>query len=64
MHKQIVKNTVCSDEPHPHPVRSFTYQTERVGAHQVQRDIVYRRMSIYFMVTPCINNTEPSCITN
>jgi len=35
--------TVCgSDEPHPYPVRSFTYRTEQVRANEVQTEIVYK----------------------
>ena len=33
---------IRSDEPHPYPVRSFTYPTERVRTTEVQRVIVYR----------------------
>ena len=34
--------TVCgSDEPHPYPVRSFTYCNEQVRAVEVQRVIMY-----------------------
>jgi len=40
--KQIV-NTMCgSDEPHPYPVRTFTYHTEQARPNEVQRVIVYR----------------------
>jgi len=31
-----------SDEPHPYPVRSFTYRTAQVRADEVQRVIVYK----------------------
>jgi hypothetical protein len=30
-----------SDDPHPYPVRSFTYRTEQARANEVQRVIVY-----------------------
>ena len=30
-----------SDEPHPYPVRSFTYRNEQVRADEVQRVIMY-----------------------
>ena len=30
-----------SDEPHPYPLRSFTYRTEQVKANEVQMVIVY-----------------------
>jgi len=29
------------DDPHPYPVRSFTYRTEHVRAYEVQRVTVY-----------------------
>jgi hypothetical protein len=36
INKQIV-NTICgSDEPHPYPVRSFTYLNEQVRPNEVQ----------------------------
>jgi hypothetical protein len=36
-----VKTTCESDEPHPYPVRSFTYRMEQARADEVQRVIMY-----------------------
>jgi hypothetical protein len=36
-----MKNVCGSDEPHPYPVRSFTYCNQQVRANEVQRVIVY-----------------------
>ena len=34
--------TVCgSDEPHPYPIRSFTYRTEHIKADEVQTVTMY-----------------------
>ena len=30
-----------SDEPHPYPIRSFTYHVEQARAEEVQKVIVY-----------------------
>ena len=41
---QIQKNSrdyIQFDEPHPYPIRSFTYHTEHVRAYEVQRMTVY-----------------------
>jgi len=39
--KRTVKTVCGSDEPHPYPLKSFTYCNEQVRANEVQRVIVY-----------------------
>jgi hypothetical protein len=43
-----------SDEPHPYPVRSFTYRTEQVRANEVQRVIVYS--TIFLIILSCFKH--------
>jgi len=50
-----VKTTCGSDEPHLHPVRSFTYRNEQAGADDVQMEIVYTSLNRFELILHLIN---------
>jgi hypothetical protein len=43
-----------SDEPHPYPVRRFTFRNEEVRATEVQRVMVYDKYITLFI---CLGKT-------
>jgi hypothetical protein len=46
MNKKNSEDFIRFDEPHPYPLRSLTYHTEHVRAHNVPRVIVYNTKKI------------------
>jgi hypothetical protein len=48
MYKRTVKTVCGTDEPHPYPVRRFTYSTQQVRADEIQRVIVYSVFKVFF----------------